>query len=223
MPITYDALKKEKYLDCSKITDLRGRYFHNRIITNYDNTDFSGCVLYHCFPRGIPNAIEINPVKSEEDVPFLLQGSNLRGANLAKAKLKGANFSRAMMGPTEDDHEESYIVLLNEADLRKVDFSNANLNEAELEGANLKFANLSGASAMLTNFNHANLAGANLQRANLYAANLENANLKGADLRFSIIQSANMNGALYDTKTRFENALITEEQLDSMVFVEDED
>ena len=50
MTITYDDIKHKLQppVDCSGITDLRGRYFHNRLIVNDENTDFSGCVLYHC-------------------------------------------------------------------------------------------------------------------------------------------------------------------------------
>ena len=100
MTITYDDIKYKLQppLDCSEIKDLRGQYFHNRLITNYDNTDFSGCVLFHCFPSGMTNAIELNPAQSEDDVTLKranLSGANLSGADLTRANLYGANISNA--------------------------------------------------------------------------------------------------------------------------------
>ena len=153
MPITYDDIKHKLQppLDCSEISDLRGLYYHNRLITNYDNTDFSGCVLFHCYPSGIENAIEVNPAQSEKDIT--LKGAYLEGANL------------------ED----------------------ANLEEANLQGANLK------------------------------GADLEDAYLQGADLTGADLQGADLQGAKYNSKTKFKDADITQEQVDSMSFVEDED
>lgn len=145
MVITYDDIKHKLQppLDCSEIKDLRGRYFHNREIINYENTDFVGCVLYHCFPNGIKNAIEVNPATSIEDTT--LQGANLEGADLRKANLQGANLLRAN---------------LKRANLKRADLERANLYKANLEGANLQGANLQGAYLQ-----GANLKGANLENA----------------------------------------------------------
>lgn len=223
MPITYEDIKKSKHLDCSKLKDLRGRYIHNRVLINYNNIDFKGCVLYRCFPSGIPNALEVDPLGSEDDAPLQLQGADLRGAKLVAANLKGGNFSGAIMGNTADDFDEDYIVLLNEADLRKANLSSANLNQASFEHADLRFANLSSAKLMMANFNNANLEGANLRYANLYVGELDNANLKGADLRFSTLLNASMDGAVYDSTTKFEGSGINKDQLSTMIFIEDED
>ena len=48
MPITYNDIKYrlQSPLDCSEISDLRGQYFHNRLITNYEHTDL---VVVCCF------------------------------------------------------------------------------------------------------------------------------------------------------------------------------
>ena len=143
MALTYAdiAHKLQPPLDCSKEDDLRGRAFHNRLIVNFENTDFTGCVLYHCFPRGFAGAIEIHPAQSEEDVT------------------------------------------LKEADLR----------------------------------------GADLRRANLQGANLQGAHLQGADLRGANLGGADLKGAKYNSETKLDDSNITQEQLDSMTFVEDED
>ena len=91
MPTTYTGIKHllQPPLDCAEIKDLRGRHFHNRQIINYENTDFTGCVQYHCYPSGIPGATECNSAKSEEEVT--LKGADLSGANLYEANLLGAN------------------------------------------------------------------------------------------------------------------------------------
>ena len=193
MRITYEDIKKTKYVDCSEIKDLRGQYFHNRILTHYENTDFIGCVLLHCFPSEIPNAIELNPAQSEDDVRYLLVGANLKGANL-----KGANLWQANL-------------------------EGANLYRANLEGANLEGADLRGANLQRANLYRANLEGAILYKANLEGANLKGAYLKGADLYRAGLSGANLIEARYDSETDFEDATITQEQLDSMFFVEDED
>ena len=115
MALTYGdiAHKLQPPLDCAKEGDLRGRAFYNRLIVNYENTDFTGCVLYHCFPRGFAGAIEIYPAQSEDDVT--LKGADLQEADLQRADLQGAN--------------------LQGADLR-----GTNLQGATLYGANLKGA-----------------------------------------------------------------------------------
>ena len=117
MPITYDAIKHrlQPPLDCSEISDLRGEYFHNRLIINFENTDFSGCVLFYCYPSGIENAIDVNPAQSEKDV-------TLKGANLYRANLQGANLEGAY--------------------LEGATLYGADLEGAILEGANLKGAYL---------------------------------------------------------------------------------
>ena len=98
MPITYDDIKYrlQPPLDCSEISDLRGRYFHNRLLTNYENTDFRGCVLFHCFPNGIPNAVEVKPAQSEEEVS--LKGVSFEDADLLDADFSGADLRNSNFG-----------------------------------------------------------------------------------------------------------------------------
>jgi uncharacterized protein YjbI with pentapeptide repeats len=198
MPITYDDIKHKLQppLDCSEIKDLRGRYFHNRLITNYENTDFTGCVLFHCYPSGILNALEINTAQSESDLT--LKGANLFDADLTDADLIGA-------------------------DLRGANLRWANLYGANLKGANLRRANLEGANLSGADLEGAYLFEANLQEADLEWANLRGANLKGAALTEANLFEATLEGAAYNSETCFDGSSITIEQEDSMVFVEDED
>ena len=145
MPITYEDIehKLQPPLDCAKEGDLRGREFHNRLIVNYENVDFAGCVLYHCFPTVFQGAIELNPAESKKDVT--LDGADLRGANLKFGKLEGTHLYRA--------------------NLRDADLGGANLYGANLERANLQGAYLEGADLQGANLRNAHLEGANLQGA----------------------------------------------------------
>ena len=160
MPITYNGIKHrlQPPLDCAEIKDLRGQSFHNRLIINYEDTDFTGCVLYHCYPSGIPNALEYNPANSEDDVS--LASVNLRDANLEFANLSGAD--------------------LGGADLFDADLEGTNLEGAYLGDADLRSTNLYGADLEGTNLEGANLVGADLRDANLRGADLEGADLRGA-------------------------------------------
>ena len=112
MRITYDDIKHrlQPPLDCSELKDLRGEYVHNRLIINYENTDFSGCVLFRCFPNEIPNAIEVNPAQSESDLT--LKGANLFDADLTDADLIGAILEGANL-------KGAYLYDLYEANLEE--------------------------------------------------------------------------------------------------------
>jgi uncharacterized protein YjbI with pentapeptide repeats len=173
MTITYDDIKHKLQppLDCSEIKDLRGQ----------------GCVLYHCYPSGFANALEVNPAQSEEDMT--LKGVNLQEANLVAANLQGAN-------------------------LQGADLQEADLEKANLQGVNLQAADLQGA-----NFQHSKLKGADLELANLQGTTL----FWGANLQGAYLQYAKLREALYNSKTNFEDSNITKGQIDSMIFVEDED
>ena len=140
MPITYDDIKHrlQPPLDCSYKKDLRGEFFHNRLITNYENTDFTGCVLFHCFPSGIENALEINPAQSEEEVS--LKGADLRGADLSGADLEDANLGWANLQGADLEN-----VNFRFCDIQHTKFINANLVNADFRGARFWAVDFSGA------------------------------------------------------------------------------
>ncbi|MEM6447139.1 MAG: pentapeptide repeat-containing protein [Cyanobacteria bacterium J06642_2] len=100
--------------------------------------------------------------------------SNLRGANLARARLWYVNLRGAD---------------LTEADLRGVDFRRSNMMDTTLANANLQ-----GASLRRTNFARANLQGANLERTDLSA---------GADFSTADLSGAKFIGATYNAYTKF--------------------
>lgn len=173
MRLTYEDIKHKAQppLDCSEIEDLRGSYVYKRYIINYENTDFTGCVLYRCYPSGIEGAIEVNPAQSIEDVT--LKNANLTNANLNWADLEGVY----MPG---------------------VNLQGAYLYNAIVEGANLEGANLKGANLELSNFEDANLKDANLEDASLENAKFQGANLQGVKGEPSSTHRANFNAVKTD-------------------------
>ena len=110
----------------------------------------------------------------------LLQGVNLRHANLEGAGLRYAN--------------------LQGADLGRTNLEGAGLSYANLQGAKLSAANLQHAGLYYTNLQGANLQGAVLQGAQLWGtvlqgAKLWDANLRDADLQTTVLQGAGLSNA----------------------------
>ena len=179
MEITYDDIKHrvQPPLDCSEIRDFRGECFHNRLIINYENTDFAGCVLYHCYPSGLTNAIEVNPAKSKD--AMTLRGADLQGANFGAANLTGANFKDADLQGAN----------FGAANLTDVNFKDANLQSALFYNANLRNANFQGADLRRANFMFSDYRGANFQKANLLGAaiSIQPTHLETSDFRKALV------------------------------------
>ncbi|NAS26016.1 hypothetical protein GT755_30625 [Herbidospora sp. NEAU-GS84] len=113
----------------------------------------------------------------------VLEGADLRDANLFTANLIGANLSDANLNRARLDGAN-----LKDADLSRADLRDAHLNSANLSRANLTGAKLNGADLYDTDLRDADLKGADLSHANLHRARLRSksltrANLNGADLR----------------------------------------
>ena len=77
--------------------------------------------------------------------------------------------------------QDRIIHFLQDAELYKFIFKNANLSRINLQGADLRWANLQGAKLREANLQGANLWQANLQGANLIIANLQKAYLMGTE------------------------------------------
>lgn len=139
-----------------------------------------------------------------------LRNTDLRWANLVKAKLQEANFRGANL----------QWAFLSESNLQEVIFFNANLqaatlNEANLQGADLWLANLQrayliGAKLQTANFREAKLWGAflgeaqlqqacleeaDLRQTNIIRANLQKAKFREAKLRGALLVGADLRGA----------------------------
>ena len=164
-----------------------------------------------------------------------LSNSNLRGADLRYARLKGANLNGAdlMFADLNDANLDGadlrYARLeganLDGADLRYAHFKGANLNGADLmfadlsdtdlSSANLSNANLSGVNLSDTHFNNANLSsvelfGADLSSADLSSANLSSANLRIANLSNTYLGSANLSDQQIKSACFWESAIYTD-------------
>ena len=87
------------------------------------------------------------------------------------------------------------IVSLRDANLRKINFSQATIQEIDLRGAKLSEADFSEADLDLANLNNAILQKANLSGTSLNWANLSGANLSDADLSGAFLWSANLSKA----------------------------
>lgn len=54
----------------NKNGSLRGVYFENCILENYEATNFEGCTLYKCYPQVLRGAIEIESLKDPYEVTW---------------------------------------------------------------------------------------------------------------------------------------------------------
>ena len=99
------------------------------------------------------------------------------------------------------------------------DFTNtyASFEAKDISGVNLENSKFDHLDLSETNFQNCNLQNVDFRNAELHYAEFQGADLRGADLR-----GANLNKTEYGKDTRLPDT-ITKEQLDSMVFVEDED
>ena len=113
---------------------------------------------------------------------FNLWVIDLSGTDLKSAILNGANLKRANL-----DGADLTGAYLCEANLISVDLKNANLRNTRLNGADLSDADainadLSGARLIRANLDNTNLQGANLGKADLSGAFIVRANMVDADL-----------------------------------------
>jgi uncharacterized protein YjbI with pentapeptide repeats len=142
---------------------------------------------------------------------YLVDDTNLRGANLSGSFLYGTMINRAFLSDANLSGSKMINVSLaasnfDRADMSRVnmssncgasDLSNAYFFDAILQGADLTGANLKGSYLTRANMQNANLTGANLTRAELYDADLTNANLYNADLTDAVLTGAKTSGATW--------------------------
>ena len=114
-------------------------------------------------------------------------------AALAFLKLEREKGDRGDRPDFAYSHLEKTI--LDEVDLRRVDFFGAVLSEADLTRANLKEAKLNKADLRKANLKEADLSGADLFGANLRRAVLRRVNLGGANLILADLREVDFYGA----------------------------
>ena len=188
--ITYDSIKHrlEKPLDCTNILDLRGEYFSHRVILNFTNTDFSGCVLMNCYPRVFRGAIEVNPATSEESVGLV--GAELDDAELEYAELSGARLDRVSLKRAKLKKAN-----LPNASLRGANLENADLTRAYLDNADLTWGTLKGSTLIFTRLTNATLRNTNLQQVSAGYADFSGSCLMGSVLRWSDFENVKFRNA----------------------------
>lgn len=189
----------EDYRNLKDLSDVRGRSIKRRVLLNYEDSDFTGCVLYRCFPRGIPGAIEVDPADSIADVGFSgmkssvslidldLRGVNFEGSvlsgELSNLNLTGTNFKSAHI-----DNMTITNVNFGSADLEGLDLRNAWIQNINLQNANLKNANIIGTSITLESRGH--------PRIDAEDACFEGARILGLEIDFSVFKNANFQKAI---------------------------
>jgi hypothetical protein len=134
------------------------------------------------------------------------QPPNLRSTDLRGADLRKARFEGAVLWEVHLEHADLWMAYLDKAELIKAhlddaELPSASLQEADLFGAYLKNANLSGthcegAQLVGAHLERAKLVGAYLQGANLFAAHLQGAIFGDTHLQDANLRSAHLEGAI---------------------------
>ena len=129
-----------------------------------------------------------------------LQGANLVGVHLYRAKLFEAHLHRADLTKAHLPWATLSKAHLEEAALREAHLQRADLSQAHMQGANLMLAHLHGAALEMARLhearlNGARLHGADLTRAHLQGALLSTAHLPGADLSGAYLHGSDLTEA----------------------------
>ena len=132
--------------------------------------------------------------------------ADFEGANLYQEFRNAGKLDRNRMIPLSG-------IILDKANLKDVDLTNANLTSANLEfaifiNAVLNHANLSNVYGIGADFTNAGLNLANLSDAFLASADFVNANIRGANLSNAFLEGADLARA-YLADTNFTNAVLT--------------
>lgn len=130
-----------------------------------------------------------------------LHRARLGGANLVDADLRGARLGHADLspatGPSVNGKNAGRLrpTHLTLADLRGARLGHARLERVVAVGADLRHAHLRRAGLRFADLADAYLAGADLRGADLHGAELRRADLRGADLRGADLQGTDLQAA----------------------------
>jgi len=156
---------------------------------------------------------ENEPFTREEIEDCLQDGEGLEEADLKKSKLRGINLFKTSLKGADLENAD-----LSDADLRGANFEEANLQGAILIGANLTRANLAKANLERARLDMAILTKSDLSRASLRKASLYHALIAGADIFQADFTGANLreaylNGAENALTAKFDDADLCETQV----------
>jgi uncharacterized protein YjbI with pentapeptide repeats len=110
----------------------------------------------------------------------VLDGQDLREANLTGANLRDASFKRADLSNAD----------LTEADGRRTKFISANMKDTVLDRANLVRADFTNADMVGASLKNADLTSAKMFRTDLTGADLTGARLNSTDLLHAVLDNA---------------------------------
>jgi hypothetical protein len=116
---------------------------------------------------------------------------------LQGANLKESNLSQAQLWKANLSGANLWGADLSDAKLWEANLSGAKLGTANLNKAELWKANVSGANLYHAKLSGADLTNANLTKANLVGANLSDADLKSANLSGAHLRSANLENTIW--------------------------
>ncbi|MEL6887392.1 MAG: pentapeptide repeat-containing protein [Pseudomonadota bacterium] len=128
---------------------------------------------------------------------------DLRGANLQRARLSGAQFNRSRLRGAHLQGADLGIAQLRFSDLADAKMQGTYLNTAQMHYASLSHAQLQVAEMGATELHNAHLVQAQLRQANLYATHLNGADLGKADMHGAYMVNAQLQQTgLTDTRVR---------------------
>lgn len=133
-------------------------------------------------------ALGAKDVPDEFVVGMDLSATNLLGAKLSRADLRGVCLRNAELSDSN----------LSGADLKCADLRGADMDSADLRGADLRGASMRGANLAAANLSWANLSGADLREADLPWANLRYANMTRVYMAGASLTGADFRGASLD-------------------------
>jgi Pentapeptide repeats (9 copies)/Pentapeptide repeats (8 copies) len=144
-----------------------------------------------------------NQSKDEKGLCLDLSFSDIRGADLRKARLRNVDFRWTNVSGAN----------LEYADLIDSKLQNADLTLAKLNCAKLKRAKLNHSIIHSAYLEHTQLEGADLTNAKLDAATLQEAKLNDATLHFGVFQNTKLQGTDF-SNAKFKRTDLREAQLD---------
>lgn len=175
-------------------------------------------------PTDIQAILEVLRRSKRQLVPSGTPGIDLRGTNLERANLVGANFERAVLERANLVGADLQDANLSGANLEFANFSSvrcngANLQEVQAQGVALRSAHLvesrlQGANFVNADLQEARFQGANLLRVNFHDADLMQADLRGADLSGVVFLLADLEGANLRGADLREALHLTQEQVE---------
>jgi uncharacterized protein YjbI with pentapeptide repeats len=169
-------------------------------------------------------------LREDLDLPRLVKGAQLRGADLRnllgegafmmKADLRDAKLQDADLHNAQLQMANLSLAQLQNADLQSAQLQVAILSSAQLQDARLRYAQLQEADLPYAwlqradlgeaQLQKADLQGAQLQQAFLYGAQLQQANLRDANLQYASLEAADLQQVENLVQTQLNDACVTE-------------